>query len=198
MTTTAIRSFIAVKIDETVKLKLGDLLSEFQKNKSDVKWVKQANFHLTLIFLGDILPETVDPLKNALQKAVSSLQPFKIEIKGVGTFGNPKHPRVIWAGAEPINQIQQLYNVVKTELTTTLQLAIEEREYTPHITIGRIRSTRGLKPLIDTVESHKSHFWGTSIVDSIVLMKSILHPTGPIYSVINKISFGNVHSTTAQ
>lgn len=195
MHTTAIRAFIAVEIDETLRHKLGMLLREFQKNKCDVKWVKQENFHLTLVFLGDILSETVEQLKSTLQKAVSELQPFEIEIKGVETFGHPKHPRVIWAGVEPIHQIQQLYNVVSTELTI-LKLPIEEREYTPHLTIGRIRSTRGLKHLIDIIETYKTHIFGTSTVDSIVLMKSVLHSTGPVYSILKKIPFCKLQDTT--
>jgi len=190
MNTATIRAFIAVEIDEIVRRKLSEIVLEFEKTKCDVKWVKTENFHLTLIFLGDIIQETVDSLKDILRKAVSTFQPFKIEIKGMGTFGHPKYPRVIWAGIEPNDSIQSLYRAVKTEVTT-LKLSVDEKEYIPHLTIGRVRSGRGIPKLMDMIKLYKTQFFGSSTVDSIVLMKSVLQPSGPVYSVLHKVSFGS-------
>ena len=58
----------------------------------------------------------------------------------------------------------------------------KERDFTPHITIGRVRSARGAGQLMEAMAHFRSTSFGITSVDRIVLKKSLLMPSGPVYS----------------
>ena len=92
------RLFIAVEIDEAVRRGLGALQRALTAPAAHIKWVRPENMHLTLAFLGDTEPDVAAQVKALMDQAAAAMAPLTVEVAGLGFFGSPRAPRVIWAG----------------------------------------------------------------------------------------------------
>ncbi len=183
-----IRSFIAIELPEEVKQAINRLQSRLKREDYPVKWVGTNSIHLTLKFLGDITVDRVDPITRAIEKAAQSIPPFRLEVKELGVFPNPRRVQVIWVGltgaVEPLCQLQQHIEATVNPLGFTT----EARPFTAHLTLGRVRDNaspderENLGQLIA-----RTHFEGdySFTVNSINLMKSQLTREGAIYSCLS-------------
>ena len=179
----SIRVFTAIEIDDAIRKRLTELQDALQPLSSDVKWVEPHNVHLTLAFIGDV-PDAMVPSLNALldQAAAAAAAPFDCALAGLGTFGRPNAPRVIWAGAPTVPApLAAIHRTLTTGLHD-LGLAIDTRPYAPHLTLGRVKSSRGLTELLTELGRLTDTPIGTLHVERLTLIQSILKPTGPIYA----------------
>ena len=80
-----------------------------------VRWVPPANLHVTLKFLGWVREELVEGLRDRLRVAAAAHAAFDLEIRGLGAFPDPGHPRVIWAGVKPSPVLNTLEAAVERE-----------------------------------------------------------------------------------
>jgi len=126
------RLFIAIDMPENVKGILSDLCREIP----GVRWVPQEQLHLTLLFLGDIGQEKLDLLCNAL--ADVTIQQFTLTLGRTGCFPHPKAPRILWVGIDPHPALAELALCVR-QAVETCGIPIEEKPFSPHITVARIR-----------------------------------------------------------
>ena len=94
----SIRSFIAIDLSDLVRRQLETLAQELRKCGAQVGWVRTEGIHLTLKFLGDVAPESIEDIKPALAGIASQTAPIHIEPAGCGAFPTIKSPRVIWVG----------------------------------------------------------------------------------------------------
>ncbi len=185
------RSFIAIELPDTVKSALLSLQQELKTCGADIRWVKTEGIHLTLKFLGNIEDKLVDRIIEILKGTCRKYRAFNCEIRGVGVFPHVKSPRVLWVGvgnAEPLTKIQQ---EIENGMSS-LGFERENRKYSPHLTLGRFKSSQGRTALLDKVESHKNSLLGSVDVNNISLMRSDLSPAGAKYTNIAKISLGDV------
>ena len=189
----ALRSFIAIELPETAISALAGLQHELKKCGADVRWVKPENIHLTLKFLGDIGDEIVANILKIIETICRRSRAFDLEIKGTGAFPNLRAPKVIWVGVNSNADIDALQNEIEAGMSS-LGFARENRTFTPHLTLGRFRSSQGKGPLLEKVELFKDRKYGLIDVGSIALMRSDLSPSGARHSVIAGISFGNNNS----
>jgi len=111
------------------------------------------------------------------------VEPFQIEVVGLGTFGRPGFPRVIWAGVRPSAPLMRLQERV-TVAVGALGLKVEDREYRPHVTLGRVRSPSDGGRLMEILEEMKGREFGSVNVDDVSLMESVLKPHRSEYSVL--------------
>lgn len=180
---TLIRSFVAVDIDNVeIVRKIEHIQREFQKLGLDAKVVEKENLHITLRFLGEVPIEKVEQIA----KSLSTLRynKFEIQLSGLGVFPDVSKPRVLWIGvAKGREDLIKLAELVRG-LVDKYAAHIEEREFTPHLTIARIKSGRGVNKLQDFIKQNTSIEIGTVIIDKVKLKKSVLTPRGPIYSDI--------------
>lgn len=180
------RCFIAVEISDEVRENAARLQSKLRRTDADVSFPDPANMHLTVIFLGDTLTGKIAPLKAAIDTATATVAPFDLRCSGLGFFGAPRHPRVIWAGVgEPCPVICALYESL-LEKITELEFTLEKRAFRPHLTLGRIRSGRGLAGLTAMVESLKDSALGCSHVERVVLMRSHLDQPKASYEILHE------------
>ena len=93
-----IRVFIAVKLPDHVIRKLSELQLDLKKHGLKIKWSRPENIHLTLKFLGDILPDDIDPVCRVVNDAVKDFMPISLYTAGVGFFPGIRRPRVLWTG----------------------------------------------------------------------------------------------------
>ncbi len=182
-----IRTFIAVDVPEDIKEKIFEVEKELIKSAGEgVKWEGIEKFHITLKFLGDVNEEAIDSIYNVLSESLTGFGKFSIIYKGVGAFPDLKKPRVIWVGCEdPSGKLFDLQKIVEDKMNE-LGFEKEEKEYHPHITLGRVKSPKNLGGLIKKIESINFEA-GAGEVAEVLIMKSDLKPSGSVYTVLRKI-----------
>lgn len=104
-----------------------------------MRWIDPDSAHLTLHFLGDTPPEQAEIIRLALPNIVASHESFDLRTAGLGVFPKLRRPRVVWLGVYgPTHRLESLFNEVGDELDE-MQFPIEEKPFSPHITLGRVR-----------------------------------------------------------
>jgi 2'-5' RNA ligase len=184
-----LRCFIAIDIPEQIRSGIGDLIAFFKKHNADVKWVVHENLHLTLKFLGKTPEDLIPRIGELLSGIVLSYKTFCIKIYGVGVFPNRKYPRVIWVGIEDSDFLKNLQRDIEYAMAS-LGYQKEEREFHPHLTLGRVRSQKGIAHIIYELDTLQSKDFGSVEIRNIKLMRSDLKPTGAQYSCLQEITLG--------
>jgi 2'-5' RNA ligase len=180
------RCFIAIELPGEVKSALAGLQEEFKKYGVDVRWVKPDNIHLTLKFLGDIDEKKVEEIVKRVEKICDKYESFSLETKGVGIFPSLHSPRVLWVGIKGNSSLIRLQADMEDEMSS-IGFKRENRGFTPHLTIGRFKSSVGKRELANRIELHRDDSFGLINVKAIVLMKSDLKPSGAEYTRIAEI-----------
>jgi 2'-5' RNA ligase len=179
-----IRCFIALNLSPELKGRLAELEARLKEAGADVSWVKPENIHLTLKFLGEVEEERIPPIKQAIQAALQDEGPLFFSLAGLGTFPNPRSPRVVWVGIEGEKErLSQLQERLEQAMEK-VGFSREARPFSPHVTLGRMRSRRGSSALVDLLGRLASSELGTLKAQSIELMRSQLHPAGAIYTIM--------------
>jgi 2'-5' RNA ligase len=193
-----IRSFIAIPIPQKIKTEIAVKIEEWTRDflalneMSAIRWVSEKNLHITLIFLGAVLPEFLMSTQKMLQSVSSTTSSFMMRLTGFGVFPSVRAPRVLWVGAkEGADKLTELQQQLERALTT-IGHKPEERKFHPHLTIARIKTPSGpqLKEAINKIleTNYQSELF---LVNSIVLFKSTLAPDGPIYEAIKEFKLGS-------
>ncbi len=182
-----LRLFLAVDMDESLKQYVGSLVEPLRKAGADVKWVQADNLHVTLKFLGDVEEERVDIVADTARRSVGAYEPFDIGLGEVGTFPPAGRPRVIWIGIEDSGgQLARMSRSLE-EAFAELGFPAEERPFKGHLTLGRVRSPKGVERLQPLLARATTPAAKRMSVDKIMLFKSVLTSAGPIYSVLEKV-----------
>ncbi|HVM59682.1 MAG TPA: RNA 2',3'-cyclic phosphodiesterase [Verrucomicrobiae bacterium] len=187
-----IRAFIAIDIPEEVRAAIEEGQARLKRAHVGVKisWTKIANLHLTLQFLGYIGEETVEPVKTALQLVAEEHQPFDIAAHGAGVFPNESRPRVLWVGCDDAEgKLKTLARSVQQAMEP-LGFEPEHRDFSAHLTLGRIKIPRADAALTKAIDSLKNAAFGTLRVEVIHLFESQLHPDGSIYTKLSSHTLG--------
>lgn len=187
-----IRAFIAIDIPDDVRAVVEEAQVRLRRAHVGVKisWTKIDNLHLTLQFLGYIGEAVVDPIKAALQSAAEQHQPFDLPVHGAGAFPNENRPRVLWVGCDDAGgRLKALAKSVQAVMEP-LGFEPERREFSAHLTLGRIKMPRPDAALTKAVDSLKNMTFGTLRVEAIHFVESQLHPEGSIYSELSTHALG--------
>jgi len=184
-----LRCFIAIEIPEAIKKSFAEIIDSLKKSGPDVKWVSDENIHITLQFLGETEESLVPDIKGALYKILAPYSSFYIKIADVGCFPSGKRPRVIWVGMEESQDLINLYKDISNEMVK-FGYQKEERGFTPHVTIGRVKSNRNMGELLRRLEEFKVTDFPDFEVQNIRLMKSELKPAGAKHYSLAEIPFG--------
>jgi 2'-5' RNA ligase len=177
-----IRSFIAIEIPGDLRAKIETIQKELQNKKADVKWVLPGGIHLTLKFLGEITAREVESISNILDSIIPSWKAFPLRIKGVGCFPSIRNPRIIWLGIdEGASMVSTLQKAIERSAIEQ-GFSAEDRPFRPHLTLGRVRSKRGLEYLIQAIENLREVEVGTFKAQEVSLFRSDLKPSGAVYT----------------
>ncbi|MCX8069649.1 MAG: RNA 2',3'-cyclic phosphodiesterase [Thermodesulfovibrionales bacterium] len=178
------RAFIAIPIDDALKKELQGYIKQASLLTHSVRWTKRDNMHITIKFLDEITQELADKLAFELNKITKKYQPFELIINGTGTFPNLKVPRVLWVGIEKSETLHRLYQEIEN-LCTDVGIKKDDKAFSPHITVGRIKDKLS-ESMFDFIRASGNKKWGSLKVNEILLMKSVLKPEGPEYSVMKR------------
>ena len=186
-----IRSFVAVPLDSQLSGLIASSAGALRESGADVKWVEARNLHFTLKFLGEIPEPRISAAKRGIERALNGRSSFGISLKGIGVFPSSDSPRVVWIGvSDGAETLVDLAGAVESEMERE-GFARDRRGFTPHLTLGRVRGSRGLGALKAAVEHLRDADFGAMRVDSVFLMMSRLSPGGPTYTAIDKWSLGH-------
>ena len=176
-----IRTFICVDIPESVKRRIAELQHELRRTQARASWVKPANIHLTLKFLGDVPESKMPVVGEAVNRATGSHSPFQVTVSGAGCFPSARDPRVFWVGVEDtMGGVEALRQALEDELAAA-GFAREAKKSKPHLTIARIRDPRNSRHLAE--ELLKIGFAPeTFTANEVIVMRSDLTPQGSIYT----------------
>jgi 2'-5' RNA ligase len=176
----SIRTFVCIEIPESIRRQIGDLQNGLRRVEAHVSWVKVENIHLTLKFLGSISPARLAKVCEAVERVTRSRSPFDVEVSGAGCFPSRRNPRILWAGITISAELTDLHAALESELAK-LGFERESRKFSPHLTIGRLRSTNGSNSLADAIAKNSL---GSYIFSNrqVVVMRSDLHPSGSVYT----------------
>ncbi|MBX4211238.1 MAG: hypothetical protein KW806_00335, partial [Candidatus Yanofskybacteria bacterium] len=75
------RLFIALPIDKTTSKGLSKFRDSLGKDTPYIRWTPVQNFHITVLFLGDVIEEAIPLCKETIQKVIENIQPFALKIK---------------------------------------------------------------------------------------------------------------------
>jgi RNA 2',3'-cyclic 3'-phosphodiesterase len=182
-----VRSFISIDLeDQQILSRIASIMSSLQSLGGDLKPVEREDIHLTLKFLGNVPTPRLSEVKASLQQL--SFLSFTAEIKGAGAFPNLNHMNVIWVGVdEGWSQVEQIYEQVE-KLLSSLGFRRENRPFSPHITVARVRSGRKRDEIANFLQGLSDESFGTINVDKVRLKQSILSGSGPKYSTLLEVS----------
>jgi len=184
-----IRAFIAVTLAAPVVEEIAKVRAALLAAKGDVRWTRIEGLHLTLKFLGDIARNQIEPILAALREALGEQPPLQVRAQGLGAFPNLRRPRVVWVGLTG-EGLKELSETVETALMP-LDFPPGEREFMPHLTLGRVRSLRGWERVLAVVKEYEQTNFGESRVEQVTLYQSELRPDGAVYSPLGSIPLGN-------
>jgi len=185
-----IRSFLAIELPEPILRKIEEVQGDLRSTHADVRWVSPEKIHLTLKFFGNIEESRIDPIFKSIEEPIRNTLPFSLKVRGIGAFPHLKNPRVIWMGL--VNG-REVFTLLQKQIETQLEkigFQPEARPFHPHLTLGRMKSSRGKEELVERIEKHKEEEFGAVQVERVVLFKSDLRPSGPIYTPLGDMKLG--------
>ncbi len=184
------RTFLAIELPSCL---LDSIVKKQQAMKPGlpfITWVKSANLHLTLKFIGDTPENKIPELQQAVAKTVTGIQPFVINLRGFGVFPDKLAPRTLWAGIEgDLEVLLDLTKMIETEVTQ-LGFPPEGKPFCPHLTLARIKKNqRAAGEAIEKASMLADPFiFGSLLVEQVTLFKSELRPTGSVYTKLWAVS----------
>ena len=176
-----IRTFIAVDFDNPeIVSRAQEVQRRLMESGAVMKPVEPQNLHTTLWFFGELDRGRLQlVLDNAREVAFKA---FKVGVKGVGYFPGGGRVNVIWLGIDdPAGGLNSIVKQLKDRLTR-LGFRYDERGFTPHLTIGRVKRVKDRARLLRELDRLKDMMFGEQIVDKFKVKKSTLTQRGPIYS----------------
>jgi 2'-5' RNA ligase len=185
-----VRAFVAVQIDEATRAALAAQIELLRAEAPRVAWVAPANLHLTLKFLGGVDRALLEPLIQALRGTLAAAPGFDVQVHGLGAFPAALRARVVWAGVTVGSaDLRALARGVQAAVGP-LGFAPEDRPFSAHLTLGRVRAPRRDARLAAVIDAGAGRTFGTVRVGSVSLMKSVLGAGGARYSELARIPLG--------
>ncbi|MBK9374543.1 MAG: RNA 2',3'-cyclic phosphodiesterase [Holophagales bacterium] len=196
-----IRAFVAVPVeDPVVKRRLAGARS-LVPPLPGLRWIPESQLHFTLKFLGEIEEERVAAAKAATSAAIVAIAaaravtespvpaaPFRLGLEGLGAFPSRGSARVLWAGCgDGADALSALASAVE-EAFTAAGFRREERPFSPHLTLARVKDPDTGRRLARALETVPPEPFGVVSVSSLVLFRSELTSRGADHSELLRVA----------
>jgi len=184
------RLFLGVDLPPAAKKECGRIGRRLKETGADVKWVEEANFHVTLKFLGDVEEGRTQEVTAACEAVGRSHAAFSFSLCGLGAFPSQTAPRVLWIGVqEPAQAFPRLAQGLE-EALGPLGFKKEDRAFHPHVTIGRVRSPLNRVHLIEALRREAAAVRVADLpAKNVTLFESTLTPKGALYTCLASLPF---------
>jgi 2'-5' RNA ligase len=173
------RLFAAVPVSEPARSEITDLLDGLRKGDWPVRWVHQDGLHLTLKFFGEVAPERLEVIAEALRFAAAGTGLLALSLAEPGAFPSPRRPRIVWVGVDAPPALELLQDRLERS-TEAIGFPPEGVPFHPHLTLGRVREGHRLPA--GALERLASAYQPVGfIADQVVLYESVLGREAPQY-----------------
>lgn len=176
------RLFIAINFTAKDRQRMHRAGRKMRESELPVRWVDVDQLHLTLKFLGEVRPESLGRIQQAVARVAEKTTPFTLQMSGAGAFPTMRRPQVVWLGAEASPELRCLKHDLEWELAP-LGFEREVRAFHPHVTLGRARKEaragdfRGFEEMVAAM-AYRSEI----SVRTVDLMESHLSTRGARYN----------------
>ncbi len=184
------RLFTGLELPVHVESELDCVLKPWRKLAPGLQWSALENLHITTKFIGNWPEARLKELKDALA-GVPKPGALAIGVRGVGWFPNPHRPRSLFAAIDAVPRgLVDLAGNTQDALAR-IGMPREEREYTPHITLGRVNRPPApeLSALRQAIAESPSLEFGMMEAKSFFLYLSQPESRGSIYKKLAEFSF---------
>lgn len=184
------RIFLALNFSVAVTRKIAEEVERRKAPFSDggfrIAWVPAANMHLTLKFLGSIGEELVEGVVGACRRVAARHLPFEARAVGLGAFPSLERPNVLWVGVDGPPALAALQRDVDAAMVE-LGFEKEERAFHPHVTVGRVKESRGSATDLWKGDVNA----GGSTIGEIVVYESKTRSAGAEYVARARVTLGD-------
>ncbi|MBI2195403.1 MAG: RNA 2',3'-cyclic phosphodiesterase [Planctomycetes bacterium] len=182
------RAFIAAEIPEEIRAGLLACQQELQASRPPVRWVPHLQLHVTLKFLGEIKPEQQEAIAQAVAQVAQAHAGFSAEVRGLGGFPNLHRPSILWAGLSTGREDFIALADSLEKAFRPLGFSPESRPFHPHITLGRVKSPRGIEALGKQIEENVAKEIGRFDVRDLVFFQSLLSSSGAEHRPLQRLA----------
>jgi len=178
---------VALDFPDVIRNAIRELIAHLKPLAKDARWTRVEEMHVTLKFIGYVKQEQCEPIVSAL----ADIQlPARVDLRfrGVGFFPSERRPRVFWCGIEASPNLRELAADIERALLP-LGIPAEEREFVPHLTLGRFDSPEGLGKLVEKSHEIRSLDFGATRQGQFHLFESVLKRSGAEYKKLNSFTF---------
>ena len=180
------RLFTGIDLPEDVRERLERLLMHLRP-VAHLKWSPVYNLHVTLKFIGE-WPESKLPQLEAALRSIPKRAALSIKVGGLGWFPNPSNPRVFWVAARGGEGLEKLARDIEDALVP-LGIQKEDRTFTAHLTLARIKEPAPLEALRHAIAQHQTTELGSFTADRFYLFRSQPGSAGSIYTKLSEHPF---------
>jgi 2'-5' RNA ligase len=184
------RSFIALEIPCSLQNDFSLLIERLKPVfPLPIHWVQAGNIHLTLKFMGNISPSTLESLKFGIKPILEDLEPVALKFNGLGVFPNIHNPKVFWVGMDAPPTLSLRVNQIE-QLTRSLGITPENRPFAPHLTLGRINGysrNEESRKIAGIISSVKCDLPNDLFSKYVTIFRSELSRQGSIYSPLFRV-----------
>lgn len=173
-----LRLFVGIELPGDVRARLAGLGG----GVPGARWTEPDAMHLTLRFIGEVSEDRVPDIDTALSAVEAPA--FDLTLDGVGVFGSGRGGRVLWAGVERNDALAHAQAKVESALVR-VGLPPEERRFTPHVTLARLREAKADR-VGRFLEERGLFRAGPFPVGCFALFVSHLGRAGPVYEVVGE------------
>ena len=179
-----LRLFIAAPLTDEVRAQAAACVDALRAAGADAAWLRPESMHVTLRFVGATPPDRVPALEKALDAAAHGRSPFSLELDHLGFFGPPRAPKVLWAGVgQGLEPLKSLAGALEDALAAQ-GFAREERPFSAHLTLGRLRSPRNAARLVEALKAAELRW--VLPVDRLILYSSKLGQGGTVHAPVRE------------
>ena len=184
------RLFIAINFTVKDRRRMYSAARKLRDAELPVRWVDMDQLHLTLKFLGEVRPERLGDVKEAVARVAEKTEPFPMVLKGAGAFPTMRRPKVIWLGADASPELRCLKHDLEWELAPQ-GFEREVRAFHPHVTLGRANKEaragdfRGFEEIVEAMDFERE-----ITVRRVELMESSLSSKGATYEPVMTATLG--------
>lgn len=179
------RLFMAIDLTPAVRDELNSAITRMRRDCPEGKWVKTANLHLTLKFLGDVEADLVPEITKAVAGVCMKWTPFNCCLTHLGTFPPRGKPRILYVATDQEKRLTALAGQIE-EVLAPLGFAPEGR-FKSHITLARFRQPPPAR--FRPADIHHICFKSELPVSGVSLIQSRLSRDGASYEELCSFPF---------
>lgn len=181
------RAFLAIALPDEVRIAVGAVMAPVAQAHPAARWVRAANLHLTIEFLGSVDDALLGRLDEALAPVATATPAADLVLSGVGAFP-PGRPRVLWLGLVAGAPWHAELSGSVRAVVRDVGLVPDTRPPSAHVTLARQeRPDRAALAALGEAFGERRFDWRA---DRLTLYSSVLGRGGPTYAVESEWRFG--------